>query len=300
MYKSTELSRQARLLAIELQRLGLTLGHAKMMELLARSLGARNLHVLQAKTKTPRQDKAMLAKAQASRLLFTSLGRYQSDVDGLLSAINAVLFLESKGSRVVEEAFSRIFEQPDSPELSAMAQKYPLSELPAVFEATQKALLEELEGRSGFQEETTEDLPLFAGPMLDWRVCEGTDIQELPAHHQTLFNVEVQRNGYQLYVDITPFGQAIDDLEGQPQLGLFIEINEGRPCVRITNAVYGDQVVSVTSTPDGLLFEPGTSDMRFTQALSSSGALLSCVQELYENLSPSLTGNLLVLETMDS
>lgn len=114
-----------------------------------------------------------------------------------------------------------------------------------------------------------EDAPLFQGPMLDWTVHDN-DGNDIPEHRQARYEVKVQRSQSQFFVDITPEGLTPDDLSGQHQMSLFIEVNEGLPCVHITNDVLGDQVLTVFATNDGLYLRPDSSDLAIRTGVLNS------------------------------
>ena len=165
MYKQPELSSMAKILAKELEGLGLSVQHTRAMDLVSKLFGSKNLHVEQKRRKTSK------------------------------SAVSPTGLL-------------------------------------------------------------------FEGRITDWSEHEqaleegGTSVAESQA-----WLARVERDGVQFYVDITPPHQTPDELEGKPQLSLFIEVNEGLPCVHLSNDRYGDQVLTVFATEDGLYLRPDSAEL---------------------------------------
>lgn len=283
MYTNPELSAQAKLLRAELQARGLTLTHAQTLEVFAKSHGARTLHVAQAKTARQGVNIEQLATRQTAELMFETLGRFEGQVDGLLDAISVGFALEaSQGSRAVEAAMHVLFEQPDSPVVSPAFEGLRVDELPAQFALVKQRLLQTLEAVTGApRSEPESPRDVYRGPMRDWRLQEGVDTAAVPAHHQTAFEVRVQREGHQLYIDIAPPHAQPDDVQGTDQLSLFIEVNEGRPCVHVSNDCYGDQVLTLFSTRDGLYLRPDSQDLSIrTGGLGADSALKQLEDDL--------------------
>jgi len=276
MYKNPQLSSQAKQLRAALKNAGIELTHSQAMEALARCQGNRTLHVAQARKNRQGIDIAELALRQAADLVFDTLGRYEGNVLGLLSEIETIfLHEEANGSRYVEERMHDIFGQPNSPRVSEAFDVFPPADLPKVFARTRRRLEQTLakQFEPAAQQATGADL-LFEGPAMDWRVSDGERIQDLPEHHRALYRLKVERGGHQAFVQVTLPHNDPEDLKGTAQLGLFIEINQGRPCVHITNDVYGDQVLSVFTTEDGLLLRPESSDNWIRSGPASDGSSL--------------------------
>lgn len=80
MYTDPEFSAQAKRLNAELAQLGVELSHAQSMELLARTQGARTLHVAKARNHKQGVELAPLAERLAADIVFLSLGSYQKAV----------------------------------------------------------------------------------------------------------------------------------------------------------------------------------------------------------------------------
>lgn len=255
MHKTPELSQMAKVLAEELGERGVQLKHTQAMSMVARMLGARTLQVAQAHSEYSAGVRARaVALAQASRLMFASLGRFENGYD-VIAAIRAGFALaDEHGSRAVETAMAQLFERADSPVVSEAFAPYRLDELPQLFETMVERLAATLRPDAPAAPGQVETL--YCGEMLDWRVSEGTKPGELPEGHRGRFEVKVQRHGQQFLLEIARAHVRPEDIEGTDQLSLWVEINEGRPCVHLTNEVYGDMLLSVFATRDGLVLRP--------------------------------------------
>lgn len=290
MYKNPELSAQSKNLRAALKDVGFEVSHAQALELMARAQGNRTLHVAQAKKARQGLNIADLALSQAASLMFETLGRYKNNVHGLLESIRAGFALEdAEGSRAVEAAMCDIFEQEDSPRVSELFDRLRVDELPSEFEQLVQRLQAVLVSAAGAPEPvaSTEQL-LYEGPMLDWRVQEGFDLAELPASQRTLYDVRVNRSGHQLYVDIAVPHQTPEDLEGTDQLSLFIEVNDGKPCVHLTNDRYGDQALTIFSVRDGLYLRPDAANLAIRTGACREGSALALVQQEQAQQAPTM------------
>lgn len=294
MYTNPELSAQAKRLRSALRAAGLALSHTQAMEALAKVNGSRTLHVDQAKKCRQGVDVGELAIRQAADLVFEKLGSYEGNILGLIEAIKAAFVPEdAKGSRSVEAEIHRIFGQPDSPQVSVTFAEFKLQEVPEQFEITrqrlEKTLLKQFEPPA-----PSVDQPqlLYKGPALDWRLSDGFSMEELPAHHRTAFEARVERSGHQLFVDISVPHSSPEQVVGTDQLTLFIEINEGRPCVHITNDRYGDQVMSVYATKDGLLIRPASTDQWVRTGVAEEGTALRQLHDELTHERPALDRNI--------
>ncbi|MNR71819.1 hypothetical protein D3C71_24970 [compost metagenome] len=308
MYKNPELTCQARILARELSSLGVEMSHAKSLEMLARIQGARTLHVLQAANEAVKRtdDLVALANRQAAAVAFEGLGRFCGNVDGLLESIETAVSLEgTQGSRGVEAAMHGIFGQADSPKLSAAFEHLRIEDVPERYRALRAQLLETLVDATGTKGGpgglSAPEKTLYVGPMMDWRLQEGEDTaKSVPPEQRTAYEVKVAKNGYQLYVDIAPVGADVDDLAGRPQLSLFIEVNEGKPCVHMSNDIHGDQVLSVFAASAGLYLRPDSSEARFEAAVNGRGDFKGLFATLTAGMPARATANHLVISADNS
>ncbi len=276
MYKSPELSARAKLLRTELAARGLSLGHAHALEVLAKLEGARNLHVAQAQSLAARPAEQALAVEHAERLMFTSLGRYAGRSQALMHDIRAAFSLEY--SREVEAAVADIFETDGAPVVQPHIDEfYAIERLPELFErfvAESLALVLTLRSTSPAERKPGAQQVLFEGPIRDWRLEEGMDPSELDAEAQRSWHASVKRSGSQFYVDIAPPHAVPDDVEQADQMSLFVEVNDGVPCVHISNDCYGDQVLTVYATRDGLYLRPDDARFRVSTGVPQGEALM--------------------------
>ena len=254
MYKDPQLSERARALRAALKGLDVTVTHSQALEAVSRMEGARTLHVAQARNNAGVRI-ADVARLQAENVMFDSLGRYEGRLDTLLEELRTLSLLDASQS---DKLFRSIFRSSDGVVMSEGYESLRAEDVPAAFEA----LVQRLAGvmvvaaKAPAQQERS---PLFEGPMLDWQALEsGADA---PQHARTQYRVEVRRDKHQFYLDIVPAHDAPEAIEGMPQMTLFVEVNDGLPCVHVSNDRYGDQVLTVFATGDGLYLRPDSSDL---------------------------------------
>ena len=287
-YKKPESSAQAKILARELKALGVELKHTQALELIAKLSGDKNLHVHQAREDAPGVDVDELAREHAASLLFVSTGRYGQDYALLTKELEAAF--SHANSRDIEAACYQLFEAPGALKLRRNIEyAYRRDELVELFHKTvneSKRLIERTLSARALRPASGGEV-LFEGPMPDWRVGEARlakrpgfysedDLAELGERALRDFQVSVKKSGCQLYVDIAlPHGNP-EESAGSDQLSLFIEVNEGLPCVHVTNAMYGDQLVSIFGTSKGLFLRREHSGVQLTSARSAPfGAALA-------------------------
>lgn len=267
MYTQPEVSRMAKLLARELAKHGVKLKHTQAMELIAKVQGDRNLAVHQARSRKPQLNAGALAKEHALSMMFASTGRYGTNADALFADIEAAFALEE--SRDVESAVWHIFGSDGAPKLHAHIEAmYRFDQLPSLFSQFSADALR-LVDRTLFEARTlaaSEPEVLFQGPMADWRVQEGEDPEEMDDKALRRFEGRLTRSGSQFYFDIALPHANPDDVTDTDQLSLFIEINNGRPCVHVTSDIYGDQAVTLFGTERGTLVRFNTEERDFHPA----------------------------------
>ncbi len=254
MYKNPQASDQAKRLRGALTEFGASVTHAQALEVLARIDGVRTLHVAQAKNNSGVRI-ADVSRQQAEVLMFDSLGKFQGRLPTLLAELRTLVHLDA---RETDELYRSIFREEHPVVVSDSYGHISAEELPDAFERLVKKLQTVLVAQAQAPERQN-DSPLYEGPVLDWRVVE--DDGDVPQHcRDAAYRIKVERVGHQFYVSLTAANSRPEDLEGQPQLGLIIEVNEGLPCVHVNNDVYGDNVVAIFSTADGLYLRPGDQD----------------------------------------
>jgi hypothetical protein len=256
MYKTPELTQMAKVLAEELAGRGVQLKHTQAMSTVARMLGARTLQVAQSSPNIAAGVRTRaIAIAQAARVMFETLGRFEGDPYAVLAAIRAGFALEeAHGSRSVEHAMHELFGQADSPVVSEAYSVHTLDDLPALFDTLVERLADSL--LAGQKPKQGDCEVLYRGFMRDYRFDEGIALAEIPESHRTQFEVKVQRRGAHVLLDITQPHLTPEEVAGTDQMSLWVEINEGRPCAHVSNDVYGDSVLSLFATKDGVVVRP--------------------------------------------
>jgi hypothetical protein len=252
MYKDPQLSDAAKRLRSVLSDFKLKLTHAQALEVCSRLEGSRTLHVAHAR-KNAGVSVAAAAYEQACVVMFDSLGPFEGRVDELLQRLEA-LRVETDAAEV-DRQYRAIFKCEHPVALSAGFDHLSAEDVPAAFAALVGRLNKKLNELAKPSKEQARS-PLFQGPMLHWMAHSADEVEELKPHRKVRYEVKIERSVSQFYVDIAPEHASPDDLTGQHQMGLFIEVNEGLPCVHITNDVFGDQVLTVFATKDGLYLRP--------------------------------------------
>lgn len=257
MYKDPQLSARARRLREELAKFGTTLTHAQALEVAARLEGDATLHVAQAR-KNAGVRIADVAREQAQALMFESLGRFEGQLEQLLEQLKLLTVLDDE--REVDQLFGSLFRSTNGPILATGFNSLRADDIPAEFDKLVSRLQKVLVAKAKAPEQQ-DPSPLYQGPMLDWAVACG-EADEMPDDvRQARYTVELKRDGHQFYLDIVPPHDEPQELEGKPQMTLFVEVNQGLPCVHISNDRYGDQVLTVFATSDGLYLRPDAGDV---------------------------------------
>lgn len=248
-----------------LQPLGVTLTHAQALELLAQMQGAKNF---QAKKAMDAKKVLDTAYAQATALLFKTLGRYaKRGLPVLLRDIHKAYALEqTQGSRAVEAALADIFERENAPVVHSLFEHLRYEELAATHQTLYKELL-----HSQSDTEAGQELSLV-GVHEDWRLGEGTPAEELPEHHLRRYMLECYHRDAALYLDVSPLGADEEQMESLPQLTLTVEINQGLPCVHLGHTVFGDMELTVFSAADGLVLRANTQNGLVSERRLDSGS----------------------------
>ncbi len=85
----------------------------------------------------------------------------------------------------------------------------------------------------------------------DWRIAEGVGVKEQGDDKVYKLKVDFDKITEQLFVEI-------DGGNGKG-LTLFVEINEGRPCVHVGSELCGDNVFHAFGLDNGVVVTPETS-----------------------------------------
>lgn len=277
MYKNPQTSDQARQLREELAKFGVTLPHAKALEVVARLAGDRTLHVAQAKNNAGVRI-AAVARRQAQAVMFVSLGRFENNFEGFLAELQAITMLaEASDAAELDRAFRALFRSEGAPELRSgfdLRAEEMLAEFDKLVGELSAVLVEQARAPA----ESPDEGLFYQGPMFDWQVFDnGLDAVPEALRQRYEMTLKQAKSGSQFYLDIAPLHKEIEELDGRPQLGVIVEVNQGVPCVHLTNSIYGDQVLSVFATEDGLYLRPeaqqyictGMPDEQSTPALAA-------------------------------
>lgn len=97
---------------------------------------------------------------------------------------------------------------------------------------------------------------VFSATAVEWQLAGKTErsLEEVPQENRTPYDFIVEQEGSsQFRVLVKPVGVHLDNFEGRNVLDMLIEINEGRPCVHLTNDPADVMLVTVFATGEGLL-----------------------------------------------
>lgn len=111
------------------------------------------------------------------------------------------------------------------------------------------------------------DTTMFTLPMRSWEGAGKTTQEankELSPYKQVGYQAHVFVSGGfseisapSLTIDITPYGESVNDEVPSDRLSITVEINEGVPCAHITNDALSNVMMSVFGTREGLLVREG-------------------------------------------
>lgn len=258
------------------------LTYAQTLEALSRSQGNRTLHVYKAQKPVVVEGKPLMdaARRMATRMFFTELGKWVGKELELLYELDAAFQQEeNKGSRFIE---ARVYELTEESFVivTPAYEHLRVNEWKPAYESLVVGLAEGLAAEANLEPGDCEPATLLKGLARDWRVSEGELSEDEPEAEP--FEVTVARSapGDQFYVDFVRPHHTGDQLEGTPQLSLFIEVNNGLPCVHMTNDSFGDQVLTVFFTKDGLYLRPDNNKGYIRTGAPSEGTDLAKVHAL--------------------
>lgn len=269
MYKKPELSQQARILAAQIKdRCEVALPHQAALEVIARLYGYRDWHscvadqtpVLPMLPQTVLRQKAL---QHVMRLVFTQLGPWAGKEDRLLDALRDAAFEEDWS--LADQKARALFDLGELVQSDDYALR--LEELVPCIERQARATEDLLKSLAN-PVEPEADRVVLNETVYDWRLAEGEDLAELPEEDRQPYQVRITRNTAQFFVDISIPHTDPEDIDGTPCLSMFIEINEGKPCVHMTNDMYGDQLLSVFAIGEGLIVRKNDSTVSFEDATS--------------------------------
>lgn len=113
---------------------------------------------------------------------------------------------------------------------------------------------------------SSEDKIIIERRIQDWR-CSDPDCKDtLSPLDEKAYRLQVADQGDGVSLTIAPRHRHPDELANQHQLDVYADIQHGLPCVTITNQLYGDSLLSIFGTKDGLILRRNVSDLKFSLA----------------------------------
>lgn len=142
-----------------------------------------------------------------------------------------------------------------------------------------RAIAEQGKGESRSLED--ESRVVFRSTALDWQLADNPNISldEVPEEFRRKYDVIVEQYGYQFRMLLKPVGVDIDNFDGQPVLDVLVEINQGVPCLHMTNDPADEMLLTVFSTEKGLLVRPGDGDWMSAGAIGVPAVLSELAKE---------------------
>jgi len=92
-------------------------------------------------------------------------------------------------------------------------------------------------------------------PMVDWELEENPDasLSEIPGWRRGEFELVLEDFGPQFRMSIRPLGTNTETAYGSAIIDVQVEINDGVPCVHLTNDPMGEMLLTVFGTGEGLV-----------------------------------------------
>lgn len=221
------------------------ISHAKVLELIARSAGYTGFRAMKSCLPAVEGLQELVHRERAKAM------RYAAEVielfddatmkgDHMLSSTECANVIEGLAQREVELA-----DMERTKELQAHAKK---------------------SKKKDVRDDNWETI-MFTLPMRAWECAGFTDDEaekEVPAYKQVKYSAQAkvlggfgERSAPALVIDIVPDGETIIDSKPTDRLSLSIEINDGVPCVHLTNDACAETLLSVFGSRDGLLVREG-------------------------------------------
>jgi len=130
---------------------------------------------------------------------------------------------------------------------------------------------------------------ILARRIVDWAIDANKTAllkfrEDIPAHRKGVYRMEMFDHGNQFRAVIAPRHRTPEEFDAKKLncLDLSFEVNEGVPCVHITNDTYGDMVLSIFGTNEGLLVRRQSDTLRFeTGANHPLAKLVGAEQDLF-------------------
>lgn len=114
---------------------------------------------------------------------------------------------------------------------------------------------------------------VFRSTAVDWELADNpqANLDDVSSTRRTEYAVVVEAFGSQFRVLMKPQGVDIDTFDGKPVMDLLIEVNDGLPCVHMTNDPAGEMLMSVFFAGEGLVVR--SDESRFERSNATSGVL---------------------------
>lgn len=95
----------------------------------------------------------------------------------------------------------------------------------------------------------------FRSPMIDWEWNENPDAgpDSISERRRTQFEFVLEDFSPQFRISMRPVGTDMDSYHGKPILDLQLEINDGVPCVHLSNDPAGEMLMTVFGAGAGIL-----------------------------------------------
>lgn len=122
---------------------------------------------------------------------------------------------------------------------------------------------------------------VFRSTAVDWELGQNPDIgfDEVPEVRRQKYDVVLEDFGCQFRFLVKPVGVGLDNFDGKAVLDMMVEINEGLPCIHITNDPADAMLVSVFATEMGLLIRPDDAEWLRADSFGVPGVLSELAKE---------------------
>lgn len=205
------------------------------------------------------------AHTQATAIVFESLGDHDSAAS-VFDAIKAAFGREAaEGSRGVERGIYNAIENAGV----RFREPYNNLLLPSI-KGTYDELVARLQEVKPVEQPSYMDRPIVDCTVMDWRVSEGEPLEKLPPHHRDAYNLRITKSRHQAFLDLTNLRG-----ENEAQMAVYVEINEGLPCLHIASSLYDDPLLSIFSTKEGLYVRADAAAPNLAKNLRGQMAQLS-------------------------
>jgi len=96
---------------------------------------------------------------------------------------------------------------------------------------------------------------VFRSTAIDWRLADDPSLglDDVPPEHRREYDFIVEKFGSQYRVMLKPEGVTVDNYPGQPILDMLVEVNEGVPCIHLTNDPSDAMLLTVFGTGEGIV-----------------------------------------------